>query len=224
MLVASFYSPRQKDEAKWNKPWKIDYDELLMLVEASCRRFKVQHLVISDKARPLPLMTYFAKLDDENLVKSFVLGQKQLLDFAREPVLFIGADCLLTKDPRTWTKDSDLAITLGPFADCEMNMGAVWCNNPYKCARIWERAFCEKKLVSWGDDQRAVYSAILEAEERGEVRVNRLQCEQHNWAPDSLEDDCKPTVVHFRGSRKKFMLEWAKKHLNLEPVEAHAHS
>lgn len=215
MIVASFYSPRPHEE---RKRWNCDYDSLLMLVEASCRRFRLQHFVISDKPRPLPLLTYLARLD-ENLMKSFVLGQKQFLDFAREPVLFIGADCVITKDPRPWTLDCDIAITLGPFADCEMNMGAVWCNNTYKCAKIWERAFCEKRLVDWGDDQRAVYGAILEAEDKGEIRVNRLRCEQHNWAPNDLQDDCKPTVAHFRGTRKQFMIPWAKKHLNLDPIE-----
>lgn len=214
MIVASFYSPRPHEESK---RWRCDYDALLMLVEASCRRFKLQHLVISDKVRPLPLTTFLSKLD-ENLMKSFIYGQHDLLIRAREPVLLIGADCLIIKDPKPWTIDCDIAITLGPFADCEMNTGAIWCNDPWKCSKIWERAFCEKKLVEWGDDQKAIYSAILDAEERSEIKINRLRCEQHNWAPDNLHDKIFPTIAHFRGTRKQFMISWAKKHLDLEPV------
>lgn len=220
MLVASFYSPRPEIESKL---WNCDYDQLLMLVESSCRRFGLEHLVISNCPRPAPLRTFLTFLPD-NLMQAFIFGQRQMLRELQEScqnLLFIGADCLFTRNPsgRELIEESDITITLSSsFVDCLMNCGAIWCNDLEKCFRIWDRAYQTKKLVDWGDDQRAIYSSILEYEEEGWLNVKRVECEGFNWAPDGLEDDCRSVVVHFRAKRKQFMANWAKKHLDLDPV------
>lgn len=213
MIVASFYAPRKAEE---RIRWRCDYDKLLMLVEASCRRFNLKHLIISDSIRPSPLETFLVDLP-ENLMQAFIFGQKRLLESSPEPVLFIGADCLIAKDPRELSEVASLGITLGPFSDCKMNMGAVWCNNPEICAKIWGKAL-ESKPLEWGDDQRVVYSAIMQEMIKG-LNINVLRCEDHNWAPDHINDNAGfPTVVHFRGPRKDFMLAWGKKYLDLSSV------
>ena len=214
MIVVSFYAPRPLEEAR---RWKCNYDDLLMLVEASCRKFDLKHLVISDNPRPKPLTTHLVSLP-ENLMQAFMVGQLDVLESYSESILFIGADCVLVRDPRCYRDFGDIAITLGPFSDCEMNCGAIWCNEPQKCIEVWRSAKA-RNPIHWGEDQRAVYASVR-AEAALGLKVFELRCEDHNWAPDDLNDNAGlATVVHFRGLRKSFMLAWAKKHLDLEPVK-----
>lgn len=198
-VVASFYAPR------FDK-WGCNYDDLLRLLDASCRRLALRHVVISDQPRP-GLETALFDLP-ENLMQALIDGQRQFLEAATGPVLFVGADSLLTRDPFEIGLDHDLAITLGPFADCAMNNGFILARRTGRCAEIW-RAALDRRPIDWGDDQRAQFAAIRAST----LRVAELRCEDHNWAPDSLDDGCRPTVVHFRGERKKWMKAWAGRHL-----------
>src|SRR5690349_17128798 len=130
MIVASFYAPRFE---KWKG---CDYDELLLLVDKSCRKFGLNHIVISDATRP-NLETFICDLP-ENLMQAILCGQMRILEKAKESVLLIGADCVLTRFVSDF--DSDIAITLGPFSDCEMNTGMIWCGNTKFCAEVWKIA------------------------------------------------------------------------------------
>ncbi len=206
MLVASFYAPRFE---KWPS---VDYDALLLLLEASCRRFELPHVVITDQKRPAPLLSCVCKLP-ENLMLAILEGQRQLLEMMEGPVLLVGADCLLARDPRPYLA-GDIAVTIGPFSDCAMNTGAIWCRAGHVCAPLWQAAL-ELRPREWGDDQRALYSSIRESG----LRVVEHRCEQHNWAPDNVTDPAGlPTVVHFRGRRKSWMAAWASRHLGLSPA------
>jgi hypothetical protein len=201
MLVASFFAPR------FDK-WGCDYDELLQLLELSCARLGLPHVVISDAPRPR-LPTFVCDLP-QNLMQAILDGQRQLLAATVGPVLLVGADCLLTRDPRPYLA-GDLVITIGPFADCEMNTGAIWCAEGPRCAPIWQEAL-ESAPREWGEDQTALYAAIR----RSGLDVRELRCEQHNWAPGSVEDPAgPPTVVHFRGRRKAWQAAWAARHLGI---------
>ena len=147
MIVASFFAPREDR-------WGVDYIPLLRLLDASCRRFGLDHVCISD--RDLKAVdTLVCKLPN-NLMLALLDGQRQCLEWAQEPILFVGADCLIAKDPRT-INGGDLTITIGPFADCEMNTGAIWCHNPARCVPIW-RAAVDSKPTEWGEDQTALYA------------------------------------------------------------------
>jgi hypothetical protein len=207
MLVASFYAPRFE---KWSG---CDYDRLLQLVDASCRRVGRRHVVISDSERP-GLDTAVFDLP-ENLMAALLDGQRQLLAATPGPVLLIGADCLMTRDPRPYLA-GDITITTSPtFSDCEMNTGAIWCADGPTCAPVWQAAV-DRGPREWGEDQVALYGAIRDAEAAGTLNVERLRCEQHNWAPSHLADPAgMPTVVHFRGRRKAWMAEWASRFLGI---------
>lgn len=202
MIVASFFAPREDR-------WGVDYIPLLRLLDASCRRFGLDHVCISD--RDLKAVdTLVCKLPN-NLMLALLDGQRQCLEWAQEPILFVGADCLIAKDPRT-INGGDLTITIGPFADCEMNTGAIWCHNPARCVPIW-RAAVDSKPTEWGEDQTALYEAV----KASGASVNRVPCESHNWAPDNEDDSASmPTVVHFRGNRKRFMAQWARRWMDLK--------
>ena len=146
-----------------------------------------------------------------NLMLALLDGQRQCLEWAQEPILFVGADCLIAKDPRT-INGGDLTITIGPFADCEMNTGAIWCHNPARCVPIW-RAAVDSKPTEWGEDQTALYEAV----KASGASVNRVPCESHNWAPDNEDDSASmPTEVHFRGNRKRYMAQRARRWMDLK--------
>lgn len=201
MLVASFHAPREDR-------WGCDYDALLRLLDLSCLRLGLRHVVISDSDRP-GLETARFTLPD-NLMQAFLDGQRQLLAATPGPVLLVGADCLLTRDPRPFLA-GDITVTIGPFADCEMNSGAIWCADGPTCVPVWQAAL-NRNPVAWGDDQVALYAAI----QASGLDVVKLRCEDHNWAPNGPNDDADmPTVAHFRGGRKAFMANWAARHMAL---------
>lgn len=202
MLVASFFAPRENR-------WGCDYIALLRLLDASCERFGLRHMVISDAVSFGGLETFPCRLP-ANLMAATLEGQRQFLVCAQEPVMFTGADCLVTRDPRPMLA-GDITITIGPFSDCPMNTGAVWCAEGQRCAPIWQAAL-DRNPVEWGDDQRTLYAAIRASD----LDWRTMRCEETNWAPESIEDDAgMPTVVHFRGRRKAFMADWAARHMGL---------
>ena len=205
MIVVSFFAPR------FEKYAGVNYDELLFLLDKSCKKLDFKHMVISDESRPKPLNTYLTYLP-ENLMQAFLYGQTKFLSETKEPVLFVGADCLLTRDPRPYFSD-DLSITTSDsFQDCKMNTGAIFVKNPELCSHVWLDAL-GLKPKEWGEDQIFLYKTIKESN----LKVKEIRCEDHNWAPRNIHDDAgMPTVVHFRGKRKSFMPQWAEKYLKIK--------
>ncbi len=203
MIVASFYAPRYE---KWPG---CDYDELLLLVDKSCKKLGLNHIVISDSFRPKPLNTFVTRLP-ENLIQAILYGQWKFLQESQEPILLIGADCLLTKLIPEF--EEDIGITLGPFSDCKMNTGMVYVKDGKKSEQVWAAAL-ELNPTVWGQDQTFLYESILESG----LDIKELRCEEYNWAPNNIHDDAGlPYVVHFRGKRKSFMKNWAKTYLEIE--------
>lgn len=204
MIVASIFAPRE-GENRWN----CDYDDLLMLLDESCDRFSLKHVVISDCVRPEPLETRIYDLP-QNLMQVLLDGQRQLLEDSDEAVLLVGADCLIGYDPRQFFLQ-DLTITVDDsFSDCRMNTGAIFCSNGKKCAPIWAEAL-KANPREWGEDQVALYNAVCASG----LGVREIQCERHNRAPENKDDGRLSTVVHFRGRRKEYMRAWAKRFMDI---------
>ncbi len=206
MKVASFFAPRFDQ-------WHCDYAELLKHVQASCERFDLEHVVISDRQ----IGAFDCAIYDlpQNLMLALIEGQRRFLADNDGPVLLIGADCLICRDPRGECP-TDIAITIGPFSDCEMNTGAIWCASGRRCAPVWQKAY-DRMPQAWGDDQVAIYAAIRESD----LNITRHRCETHNWAPDDLQDRAGlPVVAHFRGPRKSFMPQWGWLHLAINVPRA----
>ena len=202
MIVASFYAPR-------HDVWGCDYDALLDLLDASCKRLGLAHQCISDEPRPR-VATALMPLPKE-LMQAILEGQWRFLCEASEPVLFVGADCLLTRDPRPFAAGDMTVTTSDTFRDCRMNTGAVWCNDPKACAPIYKAALDTRPTI-WGDEQTALHEAI----KASGLTVSEVRAEDHNWAPSDADDLAgMPTVVHFRGERKRFMAAWAQRHLGI---------
>lgn len=204
MIVASFHAPREDR-------WGVDYDALLMLLDASCQRLGLRHVVISDSPRPALLETAIFDLP-ENLMLAILDGQRQFLAATSGPVLLVGADCLLTANPPVLIGSIDMAITTSDqFSDCRMNTGAIWCADGRTCAPVWQAAL-DDNPQKWGEDQTTLYDAVKESG----LRVREVRAEDYNWAPNNEFDDAgMPAVVHFRGRRKAWMADWALRHLGL---------
>jgi hypothetical protein len=146
-------------------------------------------------------------------MQAILYGQMKVLSEAKEPVLFTGADCLLTHDPRSiFEDDFDLGITTSDtFLDCKMNTGAIFVKHPRLCFDTWAKAYLMMPK-EWGEDQVYLYKSIRESN----LKIKEFSCEDHNWAPKSLDDDANlSTIVHFRGKRKSFMKSWANKYLGI---------
>jgi len=202
VIVASFFAPRFD---KWDG---CDYDALLRILDASCYSLGLRHVVISDSERP-GLETAIFNLP-ANLMLALLDGQRQFLAATSGPVLLVGADCIVTRDPRPYLA-GDMTITIGPFADCPMNTGAIWCADGRRCAPVWADALA-RNPVEWGQDQTALYAAVRASG----LDVREVRAEQHNWAPEHVGDAAgMPTVAHFRGPRKAWMAQWAKRHVGI---------
>lgn len=201
MIVTSFYAYRYDQ-------WGCDYPALMRLLAASCARFGLRHVAIGDK--PLDGLETFVCDLPNNLMLAILDGQRQFLAAHPGPALMVGADCLITRDPRP-VLAGDMTITIGPFGDCEMNTGAIWCADGPRCAPVWQAAI-DSGPTEWGEDQTSLYTAVRASW----LDVRRVRCEDHNWAPDYLAHPAgMPTVVHFRGTRKAWMAEWARMHMGL---------
>lgn len=199
MIVASFYASRFEK-------WDCDYDKLLLLLDKSCKKLGLKHYCISDSPRTVD--TFQCSLP-ENLMEAILDGQRQFLERSRGQVLLVGADCLIREVFEIETPHMVITTHDG-FSDCRMNTGAIWCCGK-ECAPIWQQAL-KYNLKDWGDDQIGLYRAVCNSN----LVIEEVPCEQYNWAPEDVDDPCPSAVIHFRGSRKQFMPEWAEKHLGIK--------
>lgn len=222
MNVVSFYAPRTEH------PFFQDYRPFLALLRESCERFGHRHIVLTDDADAVGGDdAYVVPGMPRSLMKAFVWAQSQYLAdplFANEPTLLTGADCVLATDPKCFmSAGSDMVITTGDFADCRMNCGAIYIPRPADVKHIWAEAYVYLCATGddWGDDQRAIYRSVLRAQagdfpEGKPLRVTELPVDPYNLAPEHPDDDCRRGVVlHFRGPRKAWMVDYCHKWLDI---------
>lgn len=209
MNIVSFYAPRQEHR------FFQDYTPFLDLLRASCERYGHRHVVLTDD----PAVGDDAYVVDlpRSLMRAFVAAQYAYLSDpanAHTPTLLTGADCVLASDPAAvFDGTFDLGITVGNFSDCRMNTGAVFIPEPCRVAEIWAEAL-RHVGDDWGDDQRSLYQAILQRSVH--VRLKEFPADPYNLAPSWPGDDCSRAVVlHFRGKRKRWMLDYCHKWLGL---------
>lgn len=207
MNIVSFWAPRPEH------PLFQDYAPYLDLLRMSCERFGHRHVCLTDDAAVRD--GYVVDLP-RPLMRAFIAAQHAYLSDpanASTPTLLTGADCVLAQDPSlVSSRDADIIITVDDrFADCRMNMGAMWIPRPAAVAHVWADALANMD-EEWGDDQRAVYAAL----ERSDLRITELPCDPCNLAPDHPADDCRRGVVlHFRGPRKAWMADYCHKWLRI---------
>lgn len=208
MNVVSFYAPRPEH------PFFQDYTPFLDLLRASCARFGHRHIVLTDDAG-IGDDAYVTELP-RSLMRATIAAQLAYLSdpqFADVPTLLTGADCVLARDPAEMIRDGDIVITTDDrFRDCRMNCGAIYIPRPALLAPVWADALA-RCGDDWGDDQTSVYAALKA--NRG-YQITELPCDPYNLAPEHPGDDCRRGVVlHFRGPRKAWMVDYCHKWLGL---------
>lgn len=207
MNVVSFYAPRP------DHPYFMDYRPLLALLRESCDRYGHKHLALTDD--PTLDDGYVVPDLPHNLMLAFLTAQHAYLQRETEPTLLTGADCVLAQDPAVFAGlcgDADILVTIGPFEDCPLNMGAIYIPDPQKAAPVWADAITRCK-GEWGDDQRAFLAALMASEG---IKVVDAPVDPYNLAPEYPGDDCRRGVVlHFRGPRKAWMAAYCKDWLGI---------
>lgn len=205
MICAAFYAPRPGGP-EWNR-WTV-YRECLEVWRASCLRLGLKPIVIGDRVVPGFETACFTLPD--NLMAATLSAQGQFLEQSGGRVAFVGADCLLLRDPAEMLADADMAVTVGDFDDCPLNTGLVVAHP--RMAPVWQAALGAAG-EEWADDQRALFRAITSSATDGWM-IRMAPPDLWNYAPadgrqaphDGLG------MLHFRGARKAFMKEWWDRH------------
>ncbi len=226
MNIVSFYAPRR------DHPFFQDYAPFLNILRASCKKFGHRHIVITDDAQVGEFADGTLDYSEgdafrvdlpHNLMKAIIVGQLAYLKspLAKEDTLLLGADCVLARDPaEVFWLQFDIAFTTGRFSDCILNTGAIYIRGGADVAYIWEHALAEMG-EEWGDDQKAlaaiVHPTIAPSLNAGAGSVIRfLPVDPYNLAPEYPDDDCRRGyVLHFRGPRKDWMIDYCAKWLGL---------
>jgi hypothetical protein len=221
MNVVSFLSPRPRDPH-----WSPHYDQCVAAQKISCTKFGLRQIVITDPGISFGAAVETFEVDlPAALMPALLAGQFAYLNSAAfdADTILTGVDCLIGKDPRAvfdgGSEDWDVAVTIGPFSDCPLNTGAIFCRHGTgpALAEIWRVALAGMGS-RWGDDQRALAGELGSALDpvrtlRNGLRVGYLRCEEHNWAPEHERDRVEATVVHFRGARKEYIGRWCARFL-----------
>jgi hypothetical protein len=213
--VISFYAPRPEH------PFFQDYRPYLSLLRASCERFGHRHIVLTDDPMEVGADDAYVVDLPRSLMKAVLAAQYAYLsdpEFANTPTVLVGADCVLANDPEpVFDGLFDIGITVGDFADCRMNTGAIFIPRPCQVAEIWADALAHVG-DDWGDDQTSLYRAILERPTHGLwwATLKELPVDPYNLAPEWPGDDCtRGVVLHFRGPRKRWMVDYCHNWLGL---------
>ena len=131
--------------------------------------------------------------------------------------LFIDTDVLIHKNVESVFEDKyfDIAIANrvsgdgahGPaFAEMPHNMGVVFSRNPdFWKAVEKELLTYDNKKQEWMGDQLAVCRLI----KKGAFSVNIVPGEKYNFPPSVPYDIDKASIIHYKGPRKKWLVEHA---------------
>lgn len=221
MIVASFFAPRP-EHPRWR-----DYLPSLRLLQASCDRLGLRHVVLGDAP-----VDGFDVIEtpgiSRELMPAFLEAQRHGIEALDDDLLLVGADCVIARDPSGPFAGAGISVTLGDFWDCRLNTGAIWIRYDARAdaARMWTQAR-EGMGTAWGDDQLAIASQfaplpyqVPEYGCRAGAEVQFLPVDPWNLAPDHEQHDCSHAVVlHFRGNRKEWSGRWCKRFLEFDGCE-----
>ena len=222
-VVASLYFRHPDYE-----PQPADYPALLRALDRTCARFGLAHTVITDAATVPALAgldTWAGTLpaDARDLMRGCVALWLQYLRQgapAASDVVLVGADCLVARDPRPVFDGSfDIALTTrGGGGPSTLNNGTVWCPAAGRAHQValYERALAGCR-THWGADQEAIAQAAAPVPAgfgvalRHGARVAFLPVKSFNHAPAKPDEPTDAVVLHFKGTRKGWMLPWAER-------------
>lgn len=218
VTVASFWCDRREDY-----PDAADYMPLLALLDKSCARLGLRHVVLSDA--PVPGFETFVTPLPRALMPATLFAHRDWIargDWSGGTAL-VGADCLIGRDLRECFDGSfDLLFTSREHRRWPINTGLVCVTEAArtKAAQAWARAAADC-TEEWGDDQVQIARMVgpVPAEhgvyERRGMRVRFAPLATHNFTPKRPEIASDAFVVHFKGPRKGMMAGWAAQHLGI---------
>lgn len=221
IVVASFWVHRPVDF-----PGAPDYLLLLRLLEQSCRAHGLAHIVLTDGATAPKLqragITYFRTELPRNLMRATTEAQARWLEHPHRgeiDTLFVGADCLIRRDPRWHIPPGDLSIILRPgHKRHRINNGFMFIPSASRAkVAVLFRRIADSCGSVMCDDMVAVERALAPMptdygpQKRAGLDVNFLPMNIWNAGPKSADDPADDSfVLHFRGTdRKLVMPQWA---------------
>lgn len=239
IVIASFFVSRPLDYPCAEYPVIAPYVECLKILDASCKRFGFEHVVLSD-APTVPQLAaagllHFAADLPRSLMKATTESQAKWLaspDSEGVHTIFVGADCLIRRDFRAEMPEGDLAIAyMKGHRKWRMNNGFVYvpAASREKVAPLW-RAISDDTGEAMCDDMIAIERALLPMppnygvyERRGLAvnflplpKWNRYMTTKDRRYPHALLDPAKDAnVLHFMGgweNGKQLYFDWAKRH------------
>lgn len=216
-------------------PGAADYPAMLRILQRSCDRFGMRHVVLTDRATtsyerwPAGIKSWATDLP-QPLMQACTEVQARYLESRPEgDTLFVGADCIFIGDPsKLYPKDPALCLTYRhPAANYPINTGAqlIRRHSLDKVAALYRR-IADRTGTKWCDDQRAIRAElepmppVCGVYDRAGLSVAFLPMRTFNRLPKSAIDPCRDAVMlHFRGkqhstgqTRKELLFAWAQQH------------
>ncbi len=221
MNIVSFLAPR-RDHPRWNDI----YFDLLEILDRSCSRLGLRHVVLTDD-RTLPHGELFCRPLPHDLMRAATQAHYKWLDcgdWRNDDTCFVGIDCVVLKDPAPMLSGRfDMAVT---YRDARsrypINTGMMYVShNARERARALYKRVADRAGATWCDDQRAIQAELAPMPsghgvyERAMMNVGFIPMSLFNERPNGLSGMPGRVMLHFRGrlERKQQMVEWAAKWL-----------
>lgn len=217
-------------------PNAFDYPILLRILQRSCDRLGMRHVVLTDHATlasdrwPVGIEGWAADLPLP-LMQACTEAQAAYLESGPEhDVLFVGADAVFLSNPaKHVARNVDLCVTYRhPGARYAVNNGFmyVYRDSVEKVAPLYRRV-ADRCGAKWCDDQRSLIAELSPMPpacgiyERAGLSVAFMPMRKFNSLPKTVDDPASGAVMlHFRGKqhatgqhRKDFMVAWASRWL-----------
>jgi hypothetical protein len=230
MIVASFWVHRPVEH-----PNAFDYPVLLRILQASCDRIGVRHIVLTDSSTrfdgrwPEGIGAWACDMPGPLMQACTTAHARFLESGPDDDVLFVGADCILLSDPmKKLSKGADLHLSYRhPFANYPINNGFMLTRKASiaKVAALYRR-IADRCGAKWCDDQRSIRAELepmpdaCGVHERVGLKIEFVPMRLFNHLPKTIDDPARnATLLHFRGKqhatgqhRKDFMVSWAQRH------------
>lgn len=221
MNIVSFLAPR-RDHPRWNDI----YFDLLEILDRSCRRLGLRHVVLTDDPdMPTQAEKFVVDLPDSLMQAATTAHWKWLDrgDWGDGDTCFVGADCVVLADPTPHLAGHDMAVTYRDKASrYPINTGLMYVSaNARERARALYKRIADRTGTTWCDDQRAIQAELDPMPDkhgvydRAMMRVGFIPMNLFNERPQAMQRMPGRIMLHFRGrlDRKQQMVEWAAKWL-----------
>jgi hypothetical protein len=219
VVVVTVYAPRPEH------PKFIDYLPFLRVQKLSAERFEHKHVVVTDADLGGEFREIRTPLSQE-LMPAMIEGVLAGLRAAngKRHLVFVDADCLINRDLRKAfaSGEWDIGLTRREHDSSPINNGAMFINGESIPKAI---AFFERSLslcgTHWGADQEAISAAAAPVpdeecvQDRDGTRIGFLSMKKHSAVPAKVMARHDSYVVHFKGSKKEWMLNYAHQFLGL---------